>query len=146
MRNYTMPDGEALERVRPRSRAARRQFPTIGGLLALGVAVAACFAYLRYRTQQYREENWYSAIATVKDVRTKLVSETGSQYGGAMLYQVQVLASFPVNGSIEERWITVDQVPKSLDAIHFQEYRWKGGKYFVRWKPSDPDRIVIEIH
>jgi hypothetical protein len=79
-------------------------------------------------------------------VRTKLVSETGSQYGGAMLYQVQVLASFPVNGSIEERWITVDQVPKSLDAIHFQEYRWKGGKYFVRWKPSDPDRIVIEIH
>jgi hypothetical protein len=146
MRNYSMPEREALKRIRPKDRASKKQLLGIVGFVIIGIASAGGLVYARYRTQQYREQNWDSAIATVEDVRPKLVGQIDSKYGGAMLYDVEVLARFSVGGDTQERWITVEQTPRSLDSVHFQKLTWTGKTYFVRWKPSDPHRIEIEVH
>jgi hypothetical protein len=146
MRNYSMPEREALKRIQPKDRASKKQLLGIIGFVIIGIAGAGGLVYARYRTQQYREQNWDSAIATVEDVRPKLVGQINGQYGGAMLYDVEVLARFSVGNYTQERWITVEQTPRSLDSVHFQERMWRGKSYFVRWKPPDPQRIEIEVH
>lgn len=146
MRHPTMSDKEALNRIHPRSRAARKQLLAIFGFVALAVAAVVGLTYAKYKTQQYREENWDSAIATIEDVRTSLVSANSSQFGGRMLYDIQVLAKFSVDGAPQERWIKVDQMPENLDMAQFHERLWNGKRYVVRWKPSNLDRIVVEIH
>lgn len=146
MRHYTMPEREALNRIRPRNRPSRSQFFAIAGFVIVAIAGVGGLIYARYKTQQYREQNWDSAIATVEDVRPKLVGQINTQYGGAMLYDVEVLARFPEGSAMQERWIAVEQSPRSLDSVHFQKRMWMGRSYFVRWNPSNPDRIEIELH
>ena len=146
MRNYTMPDGQALDKIRPRSRAARNQLLAITGFCLLAGGALAIIIYSKHSTQQYREQNWNSAVASVEGFRTSLVGQENGQAGGGMIYDVEVLAKFAVDGSPQERWIKVDQPPKSLDSLDFQERIWKGKSYFVRWKPSNPNQIIIELH
>jgi flagellar basal body-associated protein FliL len=119
----------------------------ITSLVFVGIIGAAiALIYIGNKSHEYQEQNWYSAVATIKDARTQLVSQVNGRQGGAMLYEVQVLATFSANGSPQERWITVDQDPKNLDYAEFQGRVWKGKQYFVRWKPSDPNVIVIDLH
>jgi len=146
MRHHTMPEREALSRIRPKNRSTRMQFLAISGGVLLAISFFAGLLYLKYRSQQYREQNWTTAIATVEDARTKLVAQVNSRYGGGMLYEVQVLAKYPVDGLPQERWITVEQTPKDLDYAQFQTRLWKGKQCFVRWKPSNPDQVVAEIN
>ena len=67
-------------------------------------------------------------------------------YGGNMFYEVQVLTAFSVNGSHQERWITVAQAPKTLTSAKFEEAHWKGTQCIVRWNPSNPREIAVELH
>jgi hypothetical protein len=136
----------AFEHIRPRTPKERNQLLAVMAIILVGILGAGTLMYVAQRSREYREQNWYSAMATIKDARTQLVAEVGSQYGGRMLYEVQVLAAFSANGSSQERWITVSQPAQNLDYAEFQERMWRGKQYFVRWKPSDPDQIVIELH
>jgi hypothetical protein len=63
-----------------------------------------------------------------------------------MLYEVQVYASFSANGTRQKRWITVDQSPQNVDYAELQARLWKGKQYIVRWNPSNPGQIVIDLH
>jgi hypothetical protein len=137
---------DEFQGIRPQTKKERNQLLFIAGLILVGIFGAVALVYAGRLSQEYKEQNWYSAIATIKDTRTQLVSEVNGLYGGAMLYDVQVLAAFSANGSPQERWITIDQSPKSLDYAKFQGRVWKGKQYFVRWKPSDPNWIVIDLH
>ena len=132
--------------IRPQTKKERLQLLFIAGLILVGIFGAVALVYAGRLSQEYREQNWHSAVATIKDTRTQLVSQANGITGGAMLYDVQVLAAFSANGSPQERWITVGQSPKTLDYAKFQERLWKGKQFFVRWKPSDPNWIVIELH
>jgi hypothetical protein len=102
--------------------------------------------YFKQRAQQDRERNWDSAIATIEDGRTKLVGQAGGNSGGRMLYDVEVLAKFSVNGAEQERWIRVEQVARGLSAVQSQIGWWKGKQCFVRWKASEPERIEVEVN
>jgi hypothetical protein len=140
-----MPEREALRRIWPRDKASKKQLLGIVAVVALGIAAVGALIYPRYRTQQYRQENWDSAIATVEDVRPKLVGQLNSQYGGGMVYSVEVLAKYSVDGVMQERWIPVAHSPRSLDAVYINKRMWTGNRYFVRWQPLHPDRIEIEV-
>jgi hypothetical protein len=146
MRKYTMPDRQALDKIRPRHRAARNQLLAIAGYSLLGAAAVATIVYSNHRTQQYRQQNWNSAVAVVEDVRPKLVGQANGQAGGGMLYNVEVLAKFSADGKPQERWIDIEQIPRGMDSVKFQERLWKGNKYTVRWNPSNSNQIAIEIH
>jgi hypothetical protein len=141
-----MPDREALRKLRPRNRVTRKQLLAITAYLAVAIAAAAGLAYLKDRTQRYREQSWPTAIATVEDTRTKLVGQAGGIQGAGMLYSVEVLVRFYVDGSPQERWIAVEQAPRNLDSVQFQERLWRGKQCFVRWNPSNPAQIVAEIN
>ena len=146
MRNYTMPDREALDRVRPRGRKYRLELLAIAGGVMAGLVGAGVLMYGRYSSMQYREQNWYSATAVVEDVRTKVAEQVNGRAVSEMRYDVEVLARFSVSGTPQERWIWVEQTPQPLDYIEFESRRWKGKSYFVRWNPSNPDQIVIDIN
>jgi hypothetical protein len=146
MRRHTMSDREAYQRVRPRNRPARWQLLVICGCVLLVIGVPASLLYYQHRTQQYREQNWDSAVATIEDVRMKLVGEGGSGLGGGTLYSVEVLARFAVDGTPQERWIRIEQGPESSAFAQLQARLWKGEKCFVRWNPANPDQIVAEMH
>jgi hypothetical protein len=145
MRNYTMPDREALRRIRPRNKASKKQLLGIVAVVAIGVAAVGALVYTRYSNQEYRQQHWDSATATVEDVRPKLAGQLNSQYGGGMVYSVEVLAKYSVGGATQERWIPVAHLPRSLDTVNIDRRMWMGKIYFVRWPPSRPDRIEIEI-
>ena len=150
-RTHAMPrhadrEPHALQNVRPRNRKERIQLLSVIGFILFAILGAGTLEYFGRRSQEYREQNWYSAVATIKDARTRLVSQVGGLHGGWMLYEVQVLAAFSVNGSPQERWITVDQYPQNLNYANFQGRVWKGKQCFVRWNPLDPSQIVIDLH
>jgi len=141
-----MSDRDALKRIRPKDRKQRRQLTSIVGFALIGVLGAGTLGYLVRKSREYREQNWASADATIEDSRPQLIGQVNGQAGGEMLYEVKVLAAFSVHGNPQERWITVDQQPKSLDYATFQRRIWKGKHSFVRWKPSNPNQIVIDLH
>jgi hypothetical protein len=116
------------------------------GLVFGAILAVICLFYVKQRTQLAREQNWSTAVGRIEDTRTTLVSRVDSMYGGRMLYEVQVLAAFFVNGSQQKRWITVEQAPKTLASAQFEEAHWKGTQCIVRWNPSNRREIAIELH
>ena len=147
MPRHVEPKRKELQRIPLQTRKERMQLLGIVCIVFVGVfAAAGALMYLGRQSQEYREQNWDSAVATIEDTRTQLVGETSGQSGGAMLYDVQVLAAFTISGSPQKRWITIDQSPNNLDYAKFQGRLWMGKKYFVRWKPFDPNQIVIDLH
>jgi hypothetical protein len=139
-------DTDGLNTILPRTRSDWNELLGIIGVVFGAILVVAGLLYLRHRTQLTREQGWSSAVATIEDTRTTLVSKVDSKYGGSMLYEVQVFAAFSVNGSQQERWITVEQPPKTLPSAQFEQAHWKGTHCIVRWNPSDPKEIVVELH
>jgi hypothetical protein len=139
-------DTEGLDAVLPRTRSDWNQLLGLVGVVFAGILAVIGLFYLRQRTLSTREQTWSNAVAMIEDTRTTLVSRVDSKYGGRMLYDVQVLAVFSVNGSQQERWITVEQDPKTLASAQFEEARWKGTHCTVRWNRSDPRQIVAELH
>jgi hypothetical protein len=146
MAHRTMTDRDALKRIRPKGRNQRRQLTSILGYALIGVLGAGTLGYLVRKSRDYREQNWASADATIEDSRPQLIGQVNGQAGGEMLYEVKVLAAFPMNGKLQERWITVDQQPKSWDYATFEGRIWKSKHSVVRWKPSNPNQIVIDLH
>src|SRR3569623_616144 len=92
----SMSDREAIEWIFPKKRRDWNQLGTFG--IVLGAILAACaLLFINHRVQLHREESWSTAAATIQDTRTRLVSRTDGTYGGHMLYEVQVLATFSMN-------------------------------------------------
>jgi hypothetical protein len=145
MRRHSMSDHEGFRHLRPQTPKDRRSlFSLVGFSLTIIFCIAGLF-YLKHRVQKNREKNWNSAVATIEDVRTISATQDNSQMGGAMLYDVQILAKYSVDGSPNKRWITVMQKPQHLVDAQLEAFRWKGKICYVRWKPSDPNQIVAEV-
>jgi hypothetical protein len=97
--------------------------------------------FFQHRRQEEMENSWQSATATVEDVRPVVVSQVNGQFGGAMLYQVEVLAHYKANGLEQRRWIRIERIPGSRPD-ESQIARWKGKQFVVRWKASQPNQVV----
>jgi hypothetical protein len=106
-----MPDREAAAKILPKSGKDRRTLWSISGFLGLIVVFVVAVLFFQHRRQQEIEGTWQSAIATIEDVRPVVVSQVNSQFGGAMLYQVEVLAHYNANGSEQRRWIRIERKP-----------------------------------
>jgi len=106
--------------------------------------IAAIF-YLKHRHHEDLENNWVSETALIEDVRSDQIGLVDSPMGGAILYRVNVLVRYKIDGAAEEKWITVDQRPEPLEAAKLQMFRWKGQQCIVRWKPSEPDKVIAEV-
>ena len=91
------------------------------------------------------KNEWSSVVATIEDTRTHLAVHGNSQGGGAMLYNVDLLAKYSVGGEIREQWTTISQLPKLLADAQLQAHLLKKKQCIVRWKPAAPDQIVADI-
>jgi hypothetical protein len=140
-----LSENQHLKKMLPQTRKNRNQLIGIVGLL-LGTSIAVIGLFYLKQRNSMTQENWATAVATIEDTRTRLVGRTDSIYGGRMLYEVQVLAAFTVNGSHQERWISVEQPPKTLAGAQFEEAHWKSTQCIVRWNPSNPQQIAVELH
>jgi hypothetical protein len=141
MRRHSMSDHEGFRHLRPQTPKDRR---SLFNLVSFALTIIFCIVglfYLKHRVQKDREQNWNSSIATIEDVRTISAIDEGR----AILYDVQILAKYSINGSPNERWITVQQKPQLLANAQLEAFRWKGMTCFVRWKPSDPNQVIAEI-
>ena len=144
-RHGLVSEKQHSSKMLPQTRKDRNQLlGLIGLILGATLAVIGLF-YLKQRTL-LSQANWATAAGTIEDTRTRLVSRADSKYGGNMLYEVQVLTAFSVNGSRQEHWITVAQAPKTLTSAKFEESHWKGTQCIVRWNPSNPQDIAVELH
>ena len=144
MRRYSIPDKEAAAKILPKSRKDRRTLWSIGGFLGLIVILVVGVLVSQHKRQQ-EIETWQSAVATIEDVRPVVVSQVNSQLGGAMLYQVEILAYYNANGLEQRRWIRIERRPGSSPDEN-QIARWKGKQVVVRWKASQPDQVVPELN
>jgi hypothetical protein len=144
-RHELLSDTETPNEILPRTRSDRNQLAMVALVFGAILAIIGLF-YVKQRNQLAREKGWPSAVAMIEDTRTTLVSKVDGMYGGSMLYEVQVLAAFSVNGSQQKRWITVQQAPKTLASAQFEEAHWKGTQCIVRWNPSNARHIALELH
>jgi hypothetical protein len=140
-----MPDREAAAKILPKSGKDRRALWSIVGFLGLMVVFVVAVLFFQHRRQQEIEDTWQSATATIEDVRPVVVSQVNSQFGGAMLYQVEVLALYSANGFEQRRWIRIERRPGPSPDEN-QIARWKGKQLVVRWKASQPDQVVPELN
>jgi hypothetical protein len=141
MRRYSIPGKEAAAKIFPKSGKDRRTLWSIGGVLVLVVVFVVAVLFFQHRRQLEMQNSWQSATATIDDVRPVVVSQANSKFGGAMLYQVEILARYKANGVEEKRWIRIEDMPRP-DPDKSQIARWKGKQFVVRWKASQPEQVV----
>jgi len=140
-----MSDRAAWERLTPKSDREWHQVRVLCSYSLLVVLVLAVSFFVRHRQRIEIEQTWESATAVIEDVRMKPNALVNTQGDGAMLYEVAILARYRVGDSIEERWITVQQLPKLLVDAQFEAFRWKGKQCVVRWKRSNPGYVIAEV-
>ena|SRR5271168_4264014 len=145
MRQYSMTDKEAAAKIIPKNRNDRKTLWTMGGYFALIVIFVVTVLFFQHRRQREIEDTWQSATATIEDVRPVVVSQINSKFGGAMLYQVEVLAHYDANGFEQRRWIRIESRP-GPGPDKSQIARWKGKQFVVRWKASQPDQVIPELN
>jgi hypothetical protein len=140
-----MPNKEGWARIRPNGRRDWHQLRVLGSYFALIAVFVAANFYFKHRHREDLEQNWMSATAVIEDVRSEQMGLVDSPVRGGILYRVAVLVKYTSNGGDQERWITVDQRPESLDGAKLQAFRWKGKQCIVQWKPSDPNKVIVEV-
>ena len=140
-----MSDREAATKIIPKSRKDSRMLWKIGAFLALLVVFVMTVLLFQHRRQEEMENSWQSAPATIEDVRPVVVTQVNNHFGGAMLYQVEVLAHYNANGSEQRRWIRIESKP-GPGPDESQIARWKGKQFVVRWKASQPDQVIPELN
>jgi hypothetical protein len=145
MRRYSMPDRKAAAKILPKSRKDHRTLWSIGGVLALTVVFVVTVRFFQHGRQEEMENSWQSATATIEDVRPVVVFQVNGKLGGAMLYQVEVLALYNANGLKQKRWIRIERRPGPSPNEN-QIARWKGKQFVVRWRASQPDQVVPELN
>lgn len=145
MRRYSMSDRGALGKVRPSSSSDWHQVRVICGYLAVAVVFVAVIFFLKHKHRQDVEQNWRCATATIVDVRSKVIEQVNSARGGAMLYEVSILAKYVSSGVSREQWIVVEQPPVTLAEVELETFRWKGQQCVVRWQSSKPDQMIAEV-
>jgi hypothetical protein len=140
-----MPERDAWAKLRPRSDRDWHRIRVLSGYLALiAIFFAAAFVF-RHKQREEMEQSWKSAIAIIEDVRPTAVAIVDTRRGVGMLYEVAILAKFTSDGVDQERWITVQQQLEPLGDAQLQALRWKGKQCIVRWKPSDPSKVIAEV-
>jgi hypothetical protein len=145
MRRYSMPERDAWAKLRPRSDRDWHRIRVLSGYLALIAIFFAAAFFFRHKQREEMEQNWKSATAIIEDVRPNAVAIVDTRRGGGMLYEVAILAKYTADGADQERWITVQQQLEPLGDAQLQAFRWKGKQCIVRWKPSDPNKVIAEV-
>jgi hypothetical protein len=145
MRRYSMPGKAAAAKLLPKNRNDRNALWTMSGYFSLIVIFVVTVLFFQHRRSQEIEATWQSATATIEDARPVVVSQVNSQFGGAMLYQVEVLAHYNANGVEQKRWIRIERRP-GAGPDKSQIARWKGKQFVVRWKASQPDQVIPELN
>jgi hypothetical protein len=137
-----MTDREALASLRPRGKRDWHELRVLTGYLSLVAIFIAGVFYLKHRHREDLENNWFSEIALIEDARSEQIGLVDTPMSGAILYQVNVLVRYKYGGKEQERWITVDQKPETLEAAKLQVFRWKAnnalsvGNLLIRTKLS----------
>ncbi len=142
----SLPNSAALRYLRPKSQEDWRQFRNLCAWVLFAIAVAPGLLYHQYSLHRMLREDWTSAAATIKDTRTERLQIANWDYGGAVLYEVEMLAKYSVNGAEHEKWIALSEYPHSQSDAQLKAYLLKGKQCFVRWNPAHPDQIVADIH
>jgi hypothetical protein len=140
-----MSDKEAWTKIRPNGNRDWHQLRVLSGYLALIAMFITAIFYLKHRHREDLEQNWMSATAVIEDVRPEQMGIIDTPVRGGILYRVAVLVKYKSDTGDQERWITVDQRPVSFDGAKLQAFRWKGKPCIVRWKPSDPNKVIAEV-
>ena len=145
MRRYSMSDRDALGKIRPGGSSDWHQIRVICGYLAVSAVFVAVVFFLKHKHREDVEQNWRCATATIVDVRSKVIEQVNSARGGAILYEVSILAKYVSSGVSREQWIVVEQPPVTLAEVELETFRWKGQQCVVRWKLSEPDQMIAEV-
>lgn len=146
MRRYSMPDKEAWAKIHPNGRRDWHVIRILSGYLAFIAIFFATAFFIRHKQREEMEQSWESATAVIGEVRPTAVALVNSSRGGGMLYEVAILAKYTVDGVDQERWIKVQQQLESFGDAQLQAFRWKGKQCIVRWKPSDPNKVIAEVN
>jgi hypothetical protein len=140
-----MPDKEELARIRPKGSRDWHVIRILSGYLAFIAIFFATALFMRHKQREEMEQSWESATAVIEEVRPTVAAVVNTSRGGGMLYEVAILAKYTVDGVDQERWIKVQQQLESLGDAQLQAFRWKGKQCIIRWKPSDPNKVIAEV-
>ncbi len=146
MTHHAMSGDEALTAIRPRTRRDWKTIWGIVGFVALAVVVVIALFILHTKEQEQIAQTWQSATATIEDVRPVIASRIESNFGGAMLYQLEVLVNYSANSVQQRRWLRIEQRPVSLTDAQLKVFRWRGQQCVVRWPVSQPNHVIAEVN
>lgn len=140
-----MPNKEGWARIRPNGRRDWHVIRILSGYFVLIAIFFATAFFMRHKQREEMEQGWEGATAVIEEVRPTAAVLVNTNRGGGMLYEVAILAKYTADGVDQERWITVQQQLETLDEAQLQAFRWRGKQCIIRWKPSDPSKVIAEL-
>ncbi len=84
-------------------------------------------------------------MATVEDTRLHPIARFAFEYGSKDLYEVDVKASYSLNGVPQKEWLALSDAPKPRSEAKLESVRLKGSRCVVRWSLSNPDQKIAEL-
>lgn len=141
-----LSNSAALHSIKPKRRSDWQSLAKLAAYGLLGIVSLAGLLYNKHRQQVSRERDWSSALATIQDTRIHLASQNNSEFGGAMLYEVEIQARYSVHGEVRAQWTTISQSPKPLADALLEAHLLTKKQCVVRWRSSDPHHIVADLN
>ncbi len=132
-------------RLRPNTPLHRLQLATIAAYVIFAVVTVAALRTLTVRNHDRTVQTWPTTIATILDTRTVPVGWWHSTFGSKLAYDVQVLVRYSSGSSPTQRWVTVQQQPRTKADAQLERFRWKGQTCPLFWNPVNPDEVVVDI-
>lgn len=117
----------------------------VAGIVVAGGLIAGGVRGLVMHSQRMREQRWINTSGTIQDVRGVLAAQVSGYAGGGVLYNVQVLATYPTSGSIEKRWIRVGDRPTDWTGVELAKRKWQGRHCLVWVNPKNREQVEVEL-
>lgn len=127
---------------RPRSWKSRVRIWTPPVIAALCVIF---FLYEEHAFNHHKQTSWTTSTAIAQDTRLRPLARFALQYGSKPLYEIDVLASYAVEGTPHQDWLPLSQSPQPDQEAHTEAAALKGRSCVVRWDPQTPDRKIVEL-
>lgn len=132
----------------PRYSKPRRDWKFFLRLLIIPILALAgiiTFLYQEHTFHHQQQNTWTTVPATIEDTRLHPIARFSFQYGSKDLYEIDVLATYTLNGAPRKDWVTLTEAPKPSDKATAEAAALKGKTCVLRWAPSAPDQKIAEL-
>jgi hypothetical protein len=130
---------------RPKTRRDWKSILRIAIIPALALTCVIGLFVAEHHFQRDKRTTWTTVPAMIEATRIQPIPGRPFEYGSKQLYEVDVLVTYPLNGTPQHLWLPLSQPPQRRAAAQTQQAILEGAPCFLRWDPAHPDDKIAEL-